>query len=146
MPFRYLRETQQVFSGNATCYSQKRMHRNAPPSSSHSSDTGTQYPSDCFSSYVAGSDKGRGVGWEFSTYCFHTWISSYLLHCSVHKIYAETSLFLITTSAAHSPGRVLTVCQNHCTALPSSSSSPQYLQRYWSGKPHFFFPININSV
>jgi len=92
--FRYLHETQQViFSGNATSYSKKGKAWNSPPSFSHSR-TGTQCPWGCFSSHVSGSDNGRGNGWEFSTYFFHTWISSYLLHCSVHKFLLKLPCFL----------------------------------------------------
>lgn len=69
----------------------KRIQKNSTPSSSHSRP-GTHYSSGSFFSYVADSDKGRGIVREFSTHYFHTWISTYLLHCSVHK----TLLFFIS--------------------------------------------------
>lgn len=140
MPVRYLWDTQQVFSRNAASKAKNRTQRNSPPSFSHSR-SGSRYPWGCFPSRVAGSDKGRGIGREFSTYLFHTCISSYLLQGSAHRISAETSLFFITKPVQG----VRWVYLNPCTALSSSSSSPLYRQRDWSGKPHFF-PINIKSV
>lgn len=129
------------------CHSlqQKREHTETPHPPSLTPALAPSIPQANFPAMWLALTNGVELNGNSTPYHFHTCISSCLLRCRVYSISAETLVFHYQTSAAHSVGHVLRVCLNYCTALSYFSSSPQYWQKCWSGKLHFF-PINLKSV